>query len=444
MCFFPIQNNTKTQNKISQFNCGYCPECLSARSNHWALRSVMESKNHAKSCMVTLTYDTFVYDEKGNIVGENLNLRSVDKKDCQKFVKRLREYFDRVYNIQGIKIILSAEYGKRTHRPHYHAILFGVGFDDLRFHKKSKRGNSIYRSPTLDKLWKHGIATVDATLITPAVAKYCTKYAMKNYGVEDTFMLVSQKLGVEKLLEEFNGLSYILDGQEYPIPRIVWQKYISNKYNLNDWTTTYKYINKPKDYVKYKWTMYSLETEKNVTNPFYKDEPQKRIKNTIEKMVPWTFEKLKRRSFDLEEVSHVANKYARERFRFIRDKDEQYKAYLEYWKDKAEKQYPQIDTLTKINTLEDKRFHDYKDKARHALFTNIQAGKTVVVPRKEKHEYKARVAPFTLWEYRRYENVRSSFARTSRQLRANDRKDKRKQIEFVIFNNGEVVLDDFL
>ena len=133
MCFFPLPNHNYQsiayQKGLKEFECGKCPECLGKRSNIWALRAVMHAKQCKNCCMVTLTYDTFIRDEKGNIIGENLNLRDVDKRDCQLFIKRLREYFSRVKNQEEkISYILSAEYGKSTGRPHYHAILFNVKF----------------------------------------------------------------------------------------------------------------------------------------------------------------------------------------------------------------------------------------------------------------------------------------------------------------------------
>lgn len=224
MCLFP-QPNTNYRSiaykkGLKEYECGKCPECLGKRSSAWALRAVMQARESKNCCMVTLTYDTFKRDEKGNIIGENLNLRSVDKKDCQLFIKRLRSYFDYHGQEEPIKYIISAEYGKTTGRPHYHALLFGVEFDDLVFHKKTKRGNKIYISKTLEKLWKHGICTVDACRVSASIAKYCTKYCMKDFGADDTFMLCSQNIGINELMKAFNGLSYWIDGQEYPLSLI--------------------------------------------------------------------------------------------------------------------------------------------------------------------------------------------------------------------------------
>ena len=55
------------------------------------------------------------------------------KSDFQKFIKRLRKDYD-------IKYFACGEYGDKTLRPHFHAILFGVNFsDDKIIFSKSKK-----------------------------------------------------------------------------------------------------------------------------------------------------------------------------------------------------------------------------------------------------------------------------------------------------------------
>lgn len=243
MCLFPKQNlnytGTAYLRGLREFECGHCPECLSKRANVWALRAVYESRDHADNCMVTLTYDNYLRDKSGRIIGELPPDRSlvVNKRDIQLFIKRLRKHFSDT----SIKYLAAAEYGSHTHRAHYHLILFGVKFPDLIYYKKSSRGNRIYKSPLLEELWGHGICTVDSINITSAVASYCTKYTAKSRS-KDTFMLFSHQIGLKGLLADFNGKNYIVDGREHPIPRIIWQHYISAKY---DWIPDldYHYVN---------------------------------------------------------------------------------------------------------------------------------------------------------------------------------------------------------
>lgn len=243
MCFFLFKNNrfdgVAYKKGVREFECGACPECLAKKSKQWALRCSMQAQVQ-KCCMVTLTYDTYIHDTAtGRVIGERVSDLQVNKKDAQKFIKRLRIYFKRKKNVDNIKYLLTAEYGKRTHRAHYHAILFGVEFDDLIRYKKSKRGNWINKSATLDKIWAHGICTVDTVCVNAKIARYCTKYCAKDSRADDTFMLFSRGIGQEELLRQFNGISYVVDGREYPIPRTVWRDYIENKYNIKGFS---KYI----------------------------------------------------------------------------------------------------------------------------------------------------------------------------------------------------------
>ena len=99
MCLFPLPNtnyNSIAYKKgVTEFDCGACPECLKKRSNVWALRSVYECKAHSHNCMITLTYDDFARDDRGNIIGElpvNPDL-VVNKRHIQLFIKRLRKWW---------------------------------------------------------------------------------------------------------------------------------------------------------------------------------------------------------------------------------------------------------------------------------------------------------------------------------------------------------------
>lgn len=328
MCLFPLPNtnyNSIAYKKgVTEFDCGSCPECLKKRSNVWALRSVYECKAHAHNCMITLTYDGFMRDDRGNIIGElpvNPDLL-VDKRHIQLFIKRLRKWWSKEH-ATPLKFLCCAEYGSHTHRAHYHLILFGVKFPDIHFYKKSKRGNAIYMSDTLTKLWGHGICTVDSINVHSAVARYCTKYCAKDRS-DKTFMLFSHHIGLEELMKDFNGINYMIDGREYSIPRVVWQEYILNKYSsLNRGLVPlgcgfdYRYINR----------------DKNLS------------------------------PFDDDIIYDKACK-ARKSYRDIRDNDPVYIKYLEYWKSRGElfnRLKPPV--IERIKLLDDSKYHAYKTRA---------------------------------------------------------------------------------
>lgn len=323
MCLLPLPNlqfNSLAYKKgVREFDCGACPECLRKRANIWVLRSVYESREHSYNCMITLTYDNFKR-EHGKIVGEydpDPDLH-VCKRDVQLFIKRLRKWYSTISD-EKIKYIACAEYGSRTHRAHYHLLLFGVRFPDMSYYKKSKRGNPIFMSSILTKLWSHGICTIDCTRVYSAVARYCTKYCAKSRS-DDTFMLCSQKIGFNGLLSDFNGRSYFIDGREYTIPRFIWEYYITSKYQR-------KYL-----YLK--------------NAPLLSPKYVNRNKELSDYDLDWDYERSKKqRAF----------------YRRVRDKDSLYISYLEYWQRKGQQfESCLLPARIRILQLPDNKYHFYK------------------------------------------------------------------------------------
>lgn len=327
MCLLPLPNtnyNSIVYKKgITEFDCGACPECLRKRSSIWALRATYESRDHSHNCMITLTYDNFVRDSNRRVIGEtpvNPDLR-VNMRHIQLFIKRLRKWYSSFCG-DKIKYICCAEYGNRTHRAHYHCILFGVKFPDLHYYKKSKRGNVIYTSSILTKLWGYGICTVDSVRVHSAVARYCTKYCAKSRS-DDTFMTCSQKIGFNGLWRDFNGKSYMVEGREYTVPRFIWEHYIVTKYQK-------KYL-----YLK----------NAPLLSPKYV--------NRNSKLSEFDYD------FDYERA-----KKQRAFYRSIRDKDSLYVSYLSYWRSRGETfEIKKIPARTRILQLPDRKYHFYKIEA---------------------------------------------------------------------------------
>lgn len=316
MCLFPQPNlNYKGiayKKGIVSFECGACPECLQKRSRSWVARCFYEAKAHEEgACMITLTYDDWLRDEKGRLIKDRYGNylekpvveRPVIKRDVQLFMKRLRRYFEYHEGKHGIKFMACAEYGERTRRAHYHCILFGVRFKDRVFYKKSKRGHSIYMSPLLMKLWGHGIATIDSEMASAQVIRYCTKYTAKSRG-GDTFMLASQRLGIPLMKKFFNGIGYTIEGVLYPVPKRVWNEIIMERY--------------PERKMDFRYTV----------------------------------------------RGDKRNRALRKRFRKIRDEDSQYQNYLAYWSWKAS-QNPRnrLSLQQRISMLPDSKYFGYKQRA---------------------------------------------------------------------------------
>lgn len=147
---------------LIQIACGQCIGCRLERSRMWAVRCVHEAQMHDASCFVTLTYST-----------EHLaqgSLASLDYSHFQLFMKKLRHKFP------GVRFYMAGEYGGRTWRPHFHAILFGCWFADRKFKKRLDSGFNLYVSSELDRLWTFGFANVaDFSFDAAAyIARYCT------------------------------------------------------------------------------------------------------------------------------------------------------------------------------------------------------------------------------------------------------------------------------
>lgn len=336
MCLFPSRaprDSIAFKKGIEQFNCGSCPECLKTRAGMWALRAVYEAKCHKHSLMITLTYDSYIR-ENGRIVGEQVADRHVDVSDCQKFIKRVRKHFDK----QGVKIkyIIAAEYGKRTHRPHYHVLLFGAWFDDIIFYKRSKRGNPIYKSKTLNALWGNGICTVDKRNVTVSAARYCTKYLAKDKGAEDTFQLFSHGLGVVGLEKDFNGLYYMLEGRKYPIPRIIWRRYIERKYS----GTSFKYVNPPK--------------EPSCCPSVF---PAEQLRQVIAYA-----------RYERDKVRYERSLWRLEYSRYVQEHDVLFKRYVSYWRARVEEnEQSRPNVRDRICLLPDEKYFAYKKRALSVL-----------------------------------------------------------------------------
>lgn len=161
-------------NLIKGLPCGRCIGCRLERSRQWAVRIEKEilttEQSGKQSYFITLTFD----DEH---LHSRPNPYSLDKRDFQLFMKRLRKSFG-----GGIRYFHCGEYGERYQRPHYHAIIFGIHFDDLQFYKNSN-GHMLYTSPTLSRIWGQGFASVGSATFESAayVARYILK---KKFGTD--------------------------------------------------------------------------------------------------------------------------------------------------------------------------------------------------------------------------------------------------------------------
>jgi len=146
-------------------SCGRCVGCLLARGRDWTVRCMHELDSHAESWFLTLTY-------KDDSLVVNQFLPSLHPPHLQQFWKDLRKA---IYPAR-IRFFACGEYGDRTQRPHYHAIVFGLSIPDRTFYSV-RNGNTLYKSEWLNDLWGHGDVVIgDVTSDSVAyVCRYCLK-----------------------------------------------------------------------------------------------------------------------------------------------------------------------------------------------------------------------------------------------------------------------------
>lgn len=94
--------------------CGKCPKCLKRRASGWSFRLMEHEKNALSSWFVTFTYGDGVPITRNGFM-------SLERSEVQRYFKRLRKLHGE-RNL--VKYFVVGEYGSRTMRPHYHAIIF--------------------------------------------------------------------------------------------------------------------------------------------------------------------------------------------------------------------------------------------------------------------------------------------------------------------------------
>lgn len=175
-----------------QLPCGQCIGCRLERSRQWAIRCVHEASLHDRSCFVTLTYDdAHLPSDCG------LRLR-----DFQLFMKRLRKKFG------PCRFFHCGEYGDVNFRPHYHAILFGVDFND-KIQIKGSGDFGLYFSQCLADLWGHGLCSVGPVSFESAA--YVARYSLKKIsgpGADEHYTRIDTETGeIVRVASEYVTMS---------------------------------------------------------------------------------------------------------------------------------------------------------------------------------------------------------------------------------------------
>lgn len=196
----------KPDSTTLQLPCGNCLACRKNKAQAWTLRCQLELQQHKHAVFSTITYDDAYCP------------LTLSKRDLSLYLKRIRK------NLKTpIRFFASGEYGERTQRPHYHAIIYGV---------------SEREASRLEETWGRGhVRTYPAT---PAaigyVAGYCGKKLKykryphlrvdpttgEQYTWEPPFIQMSRNPGIGAHAKKFVNswrLYAVKDGHKMPVPR---------------------------------------------------------------------------------------------------------------------------------------------------------------------------------------------------------------------------------
>lgn len=195
------------------FNCGTCIFCRKKRATELAIRCVLHASLYETNCFLTLTYD-----EKQKEYHNNFQY-----KDIQDFKKRFRDYCKYHFN-KSIQLFNVHEYGKNG-KKHWHLVCFNHDFSDKTLYTV-KKGNNLYTSAKLRKLWPFGIHTIGN--VTEASAMYQAQYTQKDFkngNLNNAKKSHSKHSGIGRdyFLRHYRqllSLGYIpFGGRRIPLPR---------------------------------------------------------------------------------------------------------------------------------------------------------------------------------------------------------------------------------
>jgi len=241
-CNNPLQGwKSKTQNKTtgkypvvfsgSKANmkmemtvpCGKCAGCHKQRTQSWGIRAMHEALLNDQNSFITLSYNDKHLPPAGSLKPEDFTL----------FMKRLRQHCEP----KKIRYLMCGEYGEKKERPHYHLLLFGYQFPDLKLYRITKNGDILYNSAQLHKIWGKGFAPIGNVTLASSqyVAKYINKKPKNKPDAVAPYNNASRNPGLGIPFLEKNWIQIYkhdmlrLDGRNYKPPR-AYDKWLEANY----------------------------------------------------------------------------------------------------------------------------------------------------------------------------------------------------------------------
>ena len=207
---FQLHKPKSHEDKKLKIPCGGCLGCRMDYAQQWALRCQLELQRHTSAVFSTLTYDE-----------EHVPITLPQPHEAlPPFLKRLR-----FHTKKHIRFYASAEYGERTARPHFHAILYGLDLTDAK---------------TIENTWPYGHTRTEE--ITAARIAYTAGYCHKKadykhipherhdpttgecYIWQPPYKLMSRRPGIgadaKKFVQSWR-LYAIKDGHKMKVPRFL-------------------------------------------------------------------------------------------------------------------------------------------------------------------------------------------------------------------------------
>lgn len=197
-CYQPLAGGSIVFHEVKNcrtltIKCGQCIGCRLMRKNAWALRCLMESKQHEHSFFGTFTYGPDSVPMHG----------SLQYSDMQLMFKRLRG------RLGPFRYFVCGEYGEQLSRPHYHVLFFGTDFPDLKRINSMASKSPIYSAPVLTECWPQGFHSLGH--ISLASARYCASYTVDKINgkaAEDHYSRVDDSTGeIVSVVPEFARMS---------------------------------------------------------------------------------------------------------------------------------------------------------------------------------------------------------------------------------------------
>lgn len=208
--------------------CGYCLNCRVDKQNQLQHRCEYELINYKSGAFVTLTYDDFHIVDKLRNDKEGKIVATLQKKDLQRFLYRLRQNIkrkmpDNLLSNHHFKYLAVGEYGgdgQIFDRPHLHILFFGLDFAVCKkiFMRSWQGQGNIKVLPILDGGIAYCLKYLDKQQFGKQAAE---KYDDNN--LERPFQTHSLGLGSKLYKDQENYIKshnncYRWKGKDIPIP----------------------------------------------------------------------------------------------------------------------------------------------------------------------------------------------------------------------------------